>query len=69
MGVKNIPLWAPNPQLNPLEPLYDELDHRLRASSNRPKTSLIYLCSTSRQLMESPREVADVIATKGRPIL
>ena len=70
---------AQNPDLNPIEHLWDELECRLRARPNRP-TSVPDLnnalvaewkqlpAAMFQHLAESlPRRVGDVIAAKGGP--
>ena len=77
IGVEELDWPAQSPDLNPIEHLWDELEHRLRAKPNRP-TSVPYLTNALvvewkqlttamfQHLVESlPRRVEAVIAAKG----
>ena len=70
---------APNPDLNPIEHVWDELEHRLQASSNRPTSALDLTnafvaewkqvpTTMFQHLVENlPRRVEAVIAATGGP--
>ena len=79
IGVEELDWPAQSPNLNPIEHLWDELEHRLRARPNRP-TSVRNLTNALlaewkqgptamfQHLVESlPRRVEAVIAAKGGP--
>ena len=79
VGVEELDWPAQNPDLNPIEHLWDELERKLRARSSCP-TSVPDLINalqnewapipteTLQNLVESlPRRVEAVIAAKGEP--
>ena len=77
IGVEELDWHAQSPDVNPIEYLWDELEHRLRARPNRP-TSVPVLTNALvaewkqvpaamfQHLVESlPRRVEDVILARG----